>query len=267
VKPIIFFDIESTGTDVAKDRIITLAAKKISSLSGFVEGELSISVNPGIRIPAEATECHGIKNEDVANFPLFQKVSNTVFGFFKDCDLAGFNLLNFDIPILWEELHRAGIDWDLETSKTRVIDVGNIFKKKEPRTLVAAVGFYCGREHNGAHNAMADVDATLDVFLVQRQRYPDIEKIEPSFDDETIAHDTVSALSKFSLMDDRIDLAGKLVRDADGDAVYAIGKSKGVKVKDDPSFAYWMLGRDFSAQTKMVLNRLLKDLERREGLV
>jgi DNA polymerase-3 subunit epsilon len=233
-------DVETSGVDVALDRIISLA------MGWKDDGEVERRhwlFDPGVPIPEQASEVHGIRDRDVEGKPTFGEKATEILREMDGCDLLGFNLINFDIPIMWEEFYRAGLEWDL--SGVRVIDASVIFRKKEERTLSAAVKFYCGREHGEAHDAMGDVEATLDVFEEQCARYPDIRLMEP---------DEVAAYSKF---DDRVDLAGKLVRDAQGRVCYAIGKAKGVPVIDDRGFGYWMLDKDFAQQTKAVLRRLL----------
>lgn len=240
MKPLLTLDLETTGTNVATDRIISLA------LTDDFDGT-EWRFNPGIPIPPEVEVLTGIKNEDVAHRPAFKQKAAEIHTAVKDVDLLGFNLLNFDIPILWEEFYRAGIEWDL--SKTLVIDSGNIFKKKEERSLSAGVRFYCNREHTGAHGAMQDCIATQDVFRAQLQRYPDLGAMDRA------------KLAEFSRFDDRLTLDGKIVKGPDGAPIYNFGKNKGVKVAADLSFAYWILGRDFPAQTKQVLRKLVNQYE------
>lgn len=238
-RPLICFDIESTGTNPATDKIITLALRSVGSL----ETARYIIVNPGIPIPKEATEVHGITDDMVAGLPPFSAFANDIHECLKDADVLGFNLTNFDIPILWEEFYRCGIDWDL--SETKVIDVGVLFKKREERTLAAAVQFYCGREHGNAHDAMSDVGSTIDVFEAQLLRY----KLGG------LTREQLMAESNYE--EKRVDLAGKIIIGKDGRPTYNIGKAKGVAVEDDPGFGCWMLNRDFSENTKMHLNRIL----------
>lgn len=243
-KPLCVFDIEGTGTDVAKDRIVTLAATRIQpddSLSRHWQ------IDPCRQMSEEVIAVHGITNEMARQWKPFENYADEIFQFMNNCDLAGFNLLNYDIPLLWEELNRCGIEWSLET--IRIIDAGNIFKKKEERTLSAAVQFYLERNHDGAHEAQADVKATADVLDAQIDRYVDLRAM------------TLDELAAFSHFDDRIDLAGKIVKGKDGRPTYTIGKVRGVAVEDDLGFAYWMLDRDFPANTKAVLRGILKQAE------
>jgi DNA polymerase-3 subunit epsilon len=228
-RPICFFDIESTGLDLVQDRIVSLAIVKVLA-DGF-RTEFYELFNPGFTMSPEVIAIHGISNEMVADKPRFAARAHAVAEFIRGCDLAGFNLLNFDLPLLAEEMTRAMELLDLDG--VHVIDAGNIFKKKEPRTLTAAKLFYCGETMEGAHNALFDTLATVDVLRGQLARYTDLAALD------------VPALAQFSKMDQRVDLAGKLVRDAEGDVVYNFGKCKGTKMKHDPSFGEWMLRQTF----------------------
>lgn len=243
-RPIIFFDVESTGTDPAKDKIVKLSA--LRSSPSIQDAWLNAEFNPGFKMSDQVIAVHGITNEECELYPPFATHAKAIHGFFKGCDLGGYNLRNFDIPILWEELYRCGIEWDLDG--THVVDVGNIFKLKEPRTLSAAMKFYCGVDHEGAHNAKSDVLATKLVLDGQLKRYADMAEFD------------VPALAEFSKMDQRIDLAGKIVRDKDGDPSYAFGKCKGMKVSQDTSYAEWMLKSDFTQQTKMKIRKILEEI-------
>lgn len=241
-RPLVALDIEATGLDIAKDRIVTLAAQRF----GEMTSRHLFQVNPGITMSDEVIAVHGITNEMCARWEPFASQAQSVFALIDGCDLLTFNGLNYDIPLLWEELNRCGIEWSLDG--VRVIDAGNVFKKKEERTLSAAVQFYCDREHEGAHDASADVDATLDVINSQLVRYQDLRSM------------SLAELDAFSRFDERIDLAGKIVKGKDGRPTYAIGKVRGTAVEDDLGFADWMLSKDFSANTKMVIRKILNDL-------
>ncbi len=243
-RPLLVFDLETTGTDVAKDRIVTLAGKKI--FGEDMAETFDFAFNPVIPIPPEATAVHGITDEMAANAPLFRDSAKNLLILFTGCDLAGFNNINFDVPLLWEEFARANLSWNLDG--IHILDAGNIFKKKEPRTLTAGLKFYCGREHAEAHNALADVEATADVLFAQLERYNDLKAMN------------LPEIAAFSRMDNRIDLAGKFIRNEQGDAIYNFGKQRGLRVKDDPSLAAWMMGKDFTSNTLMHAQRLLKEL-------
>lgn len=242
-KPIVFFDLETTGVRPESDRIVSFAANKFCHLDNPPEMFQAI-VNPGVPIPPEASAVHGFSDDRVAGLPVFSHYAEKFLSFLAGADLAGYNLLNFDVPLLWEEFHRVGFTWDLEG--VNILDVGNIFKLKEERTLAAAVRFYCGCEQYMAHDAMADVVATVEVLRGQLARYPDLANL------------SVQDLAAKSKFDDRVDLAGKIVRNAAGVPCYNFGKSKGVPVVDDPGFGYWMLGKDFTENTKAVLRNLLE---------
>lgn len=237
-RPLVFFDLEATGKDPAKDRIVEFGAMRILP-GGEARDVWTSRFNPEMPIAPGATEKHGITDEDVANSPKFAELAKLIHHAMTGCDLAGYNLLNYDIPLLWEEFHRAGYNWDL--AGVRVVDAEKIFKKKEERTLGAAVLFFCGRQHDDAHTAGGDVLATRDVIEGQLKLYPDLAAM------------SLDQLAAYATLDDlpRVDLAGKLVRDKDGDAVYNFGKLKGQKLKDDPSFAEWMLRKDFTQNTLM----------------
>lgn len=247
---ILFCDIETTGPEPSTARIISAAFVRGASRHVFL-------VNPGMPIPPESTAIHGFTDESVSGWPVFSSIAGALFDtilspiFSPPAAVAGFNLLAFDLPVLWAHLHEAGIEWDV--SKLQVIDVGLIFKLKEPRGLAAAVEFYCGRKHDGAHEAMTDTVATRDVLVAQMERYQDLAKMP------------LPDLAKFSRGDaERIDFAGKILRDADGDAVYGFGKSKGTKMKHDLGLAYWILDRDFPEQTKFCIREEIKRIDEEE---
>lgn len=251
-RPLVVFDIESTGTDPATDAIITIAIRKIVP-DCPVDATLHWICKPWKEIPESATEIHGITNSEVALLDGFSKIAQEVFGSLKGCDLCGFNLSNFDIPILWEEFYRCGITWDL--TGIHVIDCGTIFKIMEPRDLTAAVKFYTGKDHSQAHEAQADVAATISVLEGQIEQY--FRGMNPSVEKLALA-------SKYE-GENRIDLAGKLTRDKDGDPCFQVGSPRGRKVRDDMSFGYWMLQKDFPTQTKMVLQQIMQQIRDEEN--
>lgn len=242
-KPIIFFDIEATGLDISQDRIVEIAMIKLYP-DGQQE-EKVIRVNPEITIPDEVIAIHGISNEDVANAPRFEDVAHEIETFIGDADLAGYNSNKFDVPILAEELLRAGSQFDLMGRK--FIDVQNIFHKMEQRTLAAAYQFYCQKELTNAHNASADTKATMEVLLAQLDRYNDLEK-------------NVSFLANFSATKgDIIDFAGRLALNENGEAIYNFGKHKGKTLEkvnqEEPGYYGWMLNANFPLTTKAVLRK------------
>jgi DNA polymerase III subunit epsilon len=244
-KPICFFDIESSGLSISEDKIVSISVLKLHP-DGTMEGK-SMLINPTIPIKEEATLVHGITNEMVKDHPTFKQISKALHAFFKDCDIAGYNSDSFDIPILYEEFSRCDIEYP--TPDVKNIDVFNIFKKKETRDLKAATMFYCNRELEDAHSSDADTIACKDIFLAQLERYDDL------------TDKTVDEIMKFSKMDNRVDFAGKIIIDNDGDYVYNFGKSKGNKIKNDTGFGEWMLKQTFiTKNTKSVVNKILADI-------
>lgn len=226
-------DIESTGTDPVQDKIIDIA---------FVWNNLPTAYhkrfNPGRPIPPEASAVHGIYGSDVVGFSLFNKDdAKRITDMIGKCDLAGYNLRRFDLILLDEELRRVGSKLDLKG--VRIIDCQAIYFKKDPRTLSDAVKKYCLREHAGAHGALADAEATLDVFKGQLSAHPDLNEM------------SIDELAAFSRMGEFefIDTACKLYRDKDGDARYAFGKNKDRKVKEDKGYAEWMMRNNFPGST------------------
>lgn len=248
----VWIDAETTGVDPVKDRLIEFGAV-VMEIDGSISKRWVQRFQPGIPIPAEATECHHITDEMVKDCPPFAMFAKAITLALRDKDIGGFNLRRLDLPILDEELRRCGLK--LELAGVRLIDSFTIYQKKAPRDLAAAVREYCGREHDGAHGAAADASATADVFLGQMQRHPDLDAM------------TVDELSVFSRHGEYIyaDLAGKLYLDADGDLRYAFGKAKDKKVRDDPGFGRWMLKKDFPGSTldalEIELDRLFPQSE------
>jgi len=252
-KPIVIFDLETTGTDVSKDRIVEFAAIKVFSHPiGAPEpgdGEdggsetLNFRCNPGIPIPKEVQEIIGITDEDVANEPKFDAWVNDVLEFMEGADLCGYNIANFDVPLLWEEIYRAlKHPWNLE--RVRIFDVCSMYKKLNPRTLSAAFKQYTGKELEGAHGALVDASATADVLHAMIHAHPDIA---------IMSEDQLAA---YCAMDSRVDLAGKILRDEKGRPCFAQGKNKGQPLENHPDYVAWMLGAEFPVQTKMTLKRL-----------
>jgi DNA polymerase-3 subunit epsilon len=242
-KPIIFFDLETTGVDVASDRIVEIAMIKFMP-NGNNESKL-LRINPTIPIPPQAAKIHGITNDDVKNCPTFKDVANTIWTFMKGCDVAGYNSIHFDVPLLVEEFLRAEINVDFRSCC--MVDVQNIFHKMEQRTLVAAYKFYCGKELVNAHSAQADTAATYEILLAQLNKYPDLKN-------------DVQFLSDFSTRNKNVDYAGRIVFDANKNEVINFGKHKGKKVVDvlaaEPSYYDWIMKSDFTLDTKRVLTQI-----------
>lgn len=255
-RPLALFDIESTGLDTQHDEIIEIAVVRIE-MDGTRTSRVR-RVRPSKPIPPEVTAIHGITDAMVENEPTFKDLAPGLFKLLDGCDVSGFNVLAFDIPMLHEEFSRAGIYWVPDL--TRVIDVGVLFKVMERRTLEAAVSMYCNREHEGAHGALPDTIATADVLEAMILRYPRFQTITRDTEiDETSTVKRIEPneqdLFAASCYDGPppVDVGGKLSRDADGDLVYAFGKNKGIKVKDDLGYARWMLRSDFPSHTCALL--------------
>ncbi len=244
MKRLCSIDIESTGPgpnpDPARDRIIQLGIVCIRP-DGFHETTREFLMNPGVPISARTTAIHGFTDERVAVLPPFQFFTPAIIALLDGADLLGFNCSNYDIPLLWEEFHRAGVEWVLDG--INIIDSGVLFKKLCPRTLEAAVLQYCGRKIAGAHDAVVDAMETWQVLQGQRKMHPELRDLD------------YAALAKLSQYDNmpRIDLAGKLIRNEKGEAVFNFSKVKGIRVADDLGFAQWMMQKDFSANTLMHL--------------
>jgi DNA polymerase-3 subunit epsilon len=247
--PLVFFDLETTGTSVVHDRIV-----EISFLKVYPNGKEEIKtrrINPEMPIPAEATAIHHITDEDVKDCPTFKKIAKSLADQIEGCDLAGFNSSRFDIPLLAEEFLRANVEIDF--SRRKFIDVQIIFHKKEERTLKAAYKFYCEKSLEDAHSAEADTKATYEVLKAQLDKYEDLE------------NDIEKLAAEYSFFNNNVDLAGRIILDEKGVEVFNFGKHKGKAVrevlKNEPSFYAWMMDADFPLNTKQVLTKIrLKEL-------
>ena len=242
-RPICFFDLETTGAKVGKDRIVEIAILRVDINNQ--ESQKVWRINPEMDISFQATQVHGISNQMVEKEPNFAHYSNEIYQFIKGCDLAGFNAIKFDIPILVEELIRADIDFDF--SRIRMIDSQVIYHKKEPRNLSAALKFYCNKNLENAHSALDDTIATYEVFKAQLDRYDDLE---PNMD----------FLSEYTKRNNNLDFAGKIRIDSDNDAIFAFGKYAGQKVRDvfksDKGYYSWIMKGDFPEYTKKIFTKL-----------
>jgi DNA polymerase-3 subunit epsilon len=242
-RPIAVIDLETTGINVATDRIVELSVLKISP--NGKEEWMSTRVNPEMPIPPKTTAIHGIKDEDVAKSPVFREVARNLTTFLEGCDLAGYNAIKFDIPVLAEEFLRANIDFNFR--KRRYIDVQVIFHKKEQRTLSAAYQFYCKKNLEGAHGSKADTAATYEVLKSQLDRYKDLEN-------------DVEKLSEFSSFNSNVDFAGRIILDEKGMEVFNFGKHKGKPVEmvfsQEPAYYSWMMNGDFPLYTKKILTEI-----------
>ena len=242
-RPICFFDLETTGAKVGKDRIVEIAILRVDTNNQ--ESQKVWRINPEMDISPQAVQVHGISNQMVDKEPNFAHYSNEIYQFIKGCDLAGFNAIKFDIPILVEELIRADIDFDF--SRIRMIDSQVIYHKKEPRNLSAALKFYCNKDLENAHSALDDTIATYEVFKAQLDKYDDLE---PNMD----------FLSEYTKRNNNLDFAGKIRIDSDNDAIFAFGKYTGQKVTDvfksDKGYYSWIMKGDFPEYTKKIFTKL-----------
>lgn len=253
--PLLVFDLETTGTNVTKDRII-----EISMVKADVNGNRTIKtyrVNPECHIPSSSSKIHGIYDEDIKDKPTFKQIAKEIAAFMKGCDIGGYNVLRFDLPVLTEEFLRAGIEFDFSSRK--IVDAQKIFFLMEPRTLGAALKFYCGRELEDAHSAEADTIATLDVIDAQVKHYEGVKikdkngkEYEPVKNDMNSLHDLTAS--------NLVDFAGRMVLNNEGDPIFNFGKYKGKSVvetlKKDPHYYDWIINNDFALDTKNKLTQL-----------
>lgn len=242
-RPIIFFDLETTGVDTANDRIVEISMIKI-----MPDGEEIVRtrrINPQMHIPEQASAIHGITDEMVKDEPTFAQIAKSMAQFIEGCDFGGFNSNRFDLPMLVEEFMRVGVDVDFRNRQ--FVDVQTIFHKMEQRTLVAAYKFYCDKDLNEAHSAEADTRATYEVLKAQLDRYPDLQN-------------DIAALAEFSERGHTADFAGRIGYNDKGEEIFNFGKHKGRKVEDvfreDPSYYSWMINGDFPLYTKKVITEI-----------
>lgn len=242
-KPIIFFDLETTGTNPDKDRIVEIGLVKL-----HISGEREVfntKINPGIKIPKGASDVHGITNEDVEDSPTFASIAQTLYDVFEGCDIGGFNSNVFDIPLLFNEFHRAGLFFGY--FDRAFIDVCNIYKREEPRTLGAAYKFYLGKDLENAHSAEADILATIDILEAQLQRYEHLPE-------------NVTELARYSNYDkEPVDLNNKFYRDGENEIRFNFGTHRGIKCKLKKDYLRWMIDGDFSPDVKYIAKKILVD--------
>ena len=241
--PIVFFDLETTGTNINSDRIVEICYLKVYPNGN--EETKTMRINPEMHIPAEASAVHGIYDEDVADCPTFKEVARGIANDIEGCDLAGFNSNRFDIPVLAEEFLRADVDIDM--SRRKFVDVQVIFHKMEQRTLSAAYKFYCGKDLADAHSAEADTLATYEVLKAQLDRYGELQN-------------DVAALAEFSTRAESADFAGRILYNEKGEEVFGFGKYKGRSVAEvfrvEPSYYSWMMNGDFPLYTKKIITEI-----------
>jgi DNA polymerase III, epsilon subunit and related 3''-5'' exonucleases len=242
-RSVVFLDLETTGINVSSDRIVEISLLKIS-VSGK-EQWMTTRVNPEMPIPPKVTAIHGISDSDVADAPTFREIAKNVAAFMEGCDLAGYNAVKFDIPVLAEEFLRVNIDFNFR--KRKYVDPQVIFYKKEQRTLSAAYQFYCKKDLENAHSAKADTAATYEVLKAQLDMYSDLEN-------------DIEKLALYSAFNNNVDFAGRIILDENSIEVFNFGRYKGRPVeevfREDPSYYSWMMNGDFPLYTKKVLTEI-----------
>ncbi len=254
-RPLVVFDLESTGLNITEDRIIELSYVKVYP-DGHEEGPKTFRFNPEKVIPQQAIDVHHITNEDLANEPTFKERAHDIARIFEGCDIAGFNSNHFDIPLLAQEMGKAGINFD--PSQHRFIDVQTIYHKREKRDLEAACLFYCGHPMENHHSAADDAKTTLEVLKAQLDHYQNAA--EPLVND-------VEFLSQYSTHNRNVDLAGRIIYNENKEPVFNFGKHKGKLVKDvftklDLGYYDWMMKSDFAENTKQVITKLYIQFKR-----
>lgn len=242
-RPVVFLDLETTGINIATDRIVEISLLKISP--NGKEQWMTTRVNPEMPIPPKVTAIHGISDSDVADAPTFREIAKNLAAFLEGCDLAGYNAIKFDIPVLAEEFLRTNTDFNFR--KRKYVDVQVIFYKKEQRTLAAALQFYCKKELENAHSSKADTTATYEVLKAQLDRYKDLEN-------------DIEKLAEYSAFNNNADFAGRIIIDENGIEIFNFGKHKGKPVeevfKEEPAYYSWMMNGDFPLYTKKVLTEI-----------
>ena len=254
-KDLVFFDIESTGADVVKDRIIQIAMIKYTK-EGTEPIELNLLMNPEYEIKPDAIKVHGITQEMVQDKPSFKEYALEIYDFLENCDLAGYNCNRFDIPMLIEEFARVGMDFSME-GRSR-IDALQIFYKMEPRTLKAALKFYCGKALENAHDAMADTKATAAVFMGQLDKYEGVDYIDQ--DDQLIKapiKNDIKAIHEFLDDNKNVDFTGRFSRNKEGIIVFNFGTNKGQEAYKNPQTLNWIINKDFPEQVKNIARAIL----------
>lgn len=242
-RPVVFLDLETTGINIATDRIVEISLLKISP--NGKEQWMTTRVNPEMPIPPKVTAIHGISDSDVADAPTFREIAKNLAAFLEGCDLAGYSAIKFDIPVLAEEFLRTNTDFNFR--KRKYVDVQVIFYKKEQRTLAAALQFYCKKELENAHSSKADTAATYEVLKAQLDRYKDLEN-------------DIEKLAVYSAFNNNADFAGRIIIDENGIEIFNFGKHKGKPVeevfKEEPAYYSWMMNGDFPLYTKKVLTEI-----------
>ncbi len=262
-----FFDLEATGLNVVRDRIVQIAIIKYFADDRAPE-ELSMLINPGIPISEEAMNVHGITPQDVARKPLFAQVAQQIYDFIGKADLAGYNSARFDIPMLMEEFDRAGLEFSMDNRRS--LDMQRIFYKMEPRTLKAALRYYCNEDLVDAHDALADVRATINVFKGQLERYADVD-YEDGDGQVTPApvQNDIQAVHDFCNDQRYLDATQKFKQDHNGVVVFSFGKyinqPAAKAMAEDRNYYNWIQNKEFSSQVKQIARRLLQEYEKEQS--
>jgi DNA polymerase-3 subunit epsilon len=255
-RPLAFFDLETTGTNIGIDRIVEISVIKLNPDGS--EDVMTWRINPGMPIPLESSLVHGIYDEHIKDEPIFKVLGTAIAEFIGDSDLAGYNSNKFDIPMLMEEFLRAGVAFELE--KRHFVDVQNIFHQMEQRTLKAAYKFYCDKQIINAHSAEADTRATMEVLLAQIEKYADTEFEDKKGNRSKPIVNDVEGLHKFTNLHNPVDFAGRMIYNEQGEELFNFGKHKGRKVEDvfnmEPSYYSWMMQGDFPLYTKRKLEEI-----------
>jgi len=260
-RDVVFFDIEATGLNVIRDRIVQIALIKYFK-SGKPAEELMLMINPSMPISEEAIAVHGITPDMLKNKPVFAQVADQLWDFIGDADLGGYNSDRYDIPMLMEEFSRVGKE--LNTSHRRTVDVQKIFYKMEPRTLVAAYKYYCGKPLADAHDALADVRATVDVLGGMIEKYKDVDYVDgDGYTHKAPISSSVEELAKFTSESRMLDATQRLKYDTKGEVVFNFGKYVGKPVAEtlvkDKQYYHWILEKEFSSQVKQIVRKLVDD--------
>jgi DNA polymerase-3 subunit epsilon len=248
-RPLVFYDLETTSTDTQQAKIVSYCFIKMQE--GQPRQILQGLINPGIRIPFEASEVHGITNDMVKDAPKFYQKAPEILTFIAGCDMGGHNITKYDNLVLYEEFAREGIEWDVD--EVNFVDTFNIMAKMEPRTLGAALKFYCGKEIENAHDSSSDTYSSIEVLFGQYQKYDDLP-------------DSVEELSKKFRLGSSVDLAGKLGKNEKGEYIYNFGKYAGKPVTVDPTYLDWMIGADFNRNTKKWARKIKNELSGKNNI-
>jgi len=268
-RPLVFFDLETTGTDVAKDRIVEMAFVKVMPDGQWhvrpdkEQGQGRLLINPEMPIPESSSEVHGVRDEDVVDAPTFESMASRLYRWLEGCDLAGFNSNRFDVPLLAEEFLRSNIAFKVDDR--HLVDVQNIFHKMEQRTLRAALKFYCNEDLEGAHEALPDILATMKVFANQVKRYESHTILDSRVEQVGPLPQTVSGIAEFGQRGRNVDMVGRFVYNDQDEIEVNFGKYKGQKLREVltkfSGYGEWMIKGDFPRYTKWVVQEMMENIK------